>query len=174
MPRSPSRPFRLAAVLAAGALALSGCGGGDEVSDDTATVSTDDGADGAVAADPTDEPSDEAPADGGLVVPIPPAVLAGAFDVVDLDTADGGRVVAAMTCANGAAILQVGFAGIPNGTYEGVVEPSAGGDVTVAVQGDNGTGLQARQGSFDEAPAYTVTYADLDGLSFTIAGCPAP
>lgn len=155
-----------AALLCALALAVTGCG------DDAAESPPAEASDSAQAT-PQDATSEEAadaePADGeqeGPRPPIQPATLEQAEAVVEVEAFDGGTLVSALECGD-AQVLTVGVAGFPAGVYEGAIEPSVGGDITLQVGEDLGIGIGARQGSFDAA-SYTVTFPDVE---FTIDGC---
>jgi hypothetical protein len=83
-----------------------------------------------------------------------------------------GEMLVAVDCdpQTGGNIVTVVAEGLPPEVFTGELEPSTGVSLSLDATG-GGTALGASQMTLD-ADEYTVTFADIDGAVFTVAGCP--
>lgn len=86
---------------------------------------------------------------------------------------DGGDMVVAVDCdpPTGGTIATVVADGLEPGVYTGSFEPSTGVDLSLDAS-SGGQAVGAAQMTLD-ADEYTVTFADIDGATFNLVGCPS-
>ncbi|GMQ94696.1 MAG: hypothetical protein BMS9Abin12_2201 [Acidimicrobiia bacterium] len=142
-------------------IAAACAGGADTSAPETSTVA------------PSNDAQTNTPAASvGPASALNPAVVERAKSVDEVTTADGAQVMVAIECdaQTGGDLLHAGAVGLPEGIYDGTVDPSVGGSIEFQV-GSDGIGSTARQATLDQS-TYTVTYADIDGgIEFTLTGC---